>query len=183
MQAPYIAIGEIVRPQGIRGEVKLRAESGDADFYARLQSAYLLQGDEYVPVRVLHGRCAGGFAVLALEGVTDRNAAEALRGCKLYVDRAHARTLGEDENFICDLIGLRAEDTQGRPIGTLREVLRPNAVCDVYAFDTPRGEMLMPALRRAVARVDVEGGVIVLDEQALSEVAVWQNEPSPRDDD
>lgn len=182
MAAEYIQIGEIVRPQGIRGEVKLRAMCSDPAYYARLESVFLSEGGAYVPRRVLKGRCQGGFAVLQLEGVQDRNAAEALRGRGVYVDRAHAMELGEDENLICDLIGLRAEDTQGRAIGTLRDVLRPNAICDVYVFDTPRGEMMIPALKRVVARVEVDAGRIVLDEQALSEVAVWQDEKAERDD-
>ena len=182
MPADYIQIGEIVRPQGIRGEVKLRAMCSDAAYYAKLESVYLREGDSYAPRRVLRGRCQGGFAVLLLEGVEDRNAAEALRGRGVYVDRAHAMELGEDENLICDLIGLRAEDTQGKPIGTLRDVLRPNAVCDVYVFDTPRGEMMIPALKRVVARVEVEAGRIVLDENVLPEVAVWQDEKAERDE-
>ena len=182
MVEEYIQIGEIVRPQGIRGEVKLRAMCSDPAYYAQLESVYLQKGGAYVPVRVLKGRCQGGFAVLALEGIADRNAAETLRGCGVYVDRAHAMALGEDENLIGDLIGLRAEDTQGRAVGTLREVLRPNAVCDVYVFDTPRGEMMLPALRRVILRVEVEAGRMVLDENTLPEVAVWQDEPAERDE-
>ena len=182
MVVEYIQIGEIVRPQGIRGEVKLRAMCSDPAYYAQLESVYLQRGAQYTPARVLKGRCQNGFAVLLLEGVPDRNAAEALRGCGVYVDRAHAMELGEDENLIGDLIGLRAEDTRGNSVGTLREVLRPNAVCDVYVFDTPRGEMMLPALKRVVLRVEVEAGRMVLDENVLDEVAVWQDEPAERDE-
>ena len=178
----YIELGEIVRPQGIRGEVKLRAASRDASLYSRLDTVYLEENGAYAPRKVLKGRANDGFAVLLLEGVPDRNAAEALRGRRVYVDRAHAPALGEDENFVCDLIGLTAVDRQGREIGRLREVLTPNAVCDVYAFDTPRGDMMIPALKRVVVSVDVGAGRIVLDEQALAEVAVWQDEKAERDD-
>lgn len=93
------------------------------------------------------GRSYDGFAFLKLEGVTDRDQAEALRGCEVYVDRAHAIELGEDENFVCELVGLQAQDSHGEVIGRLRDVLKPNAVCDVYVFDTPRGEMMIPALQ------------------------------------
>ena len=75
----YLQIGEIVRPQGIRGEVKLRAMSSDPDRYARLKSVYLLVKGQYVEHKVVKGRCAGGFAVLQLDGVNDRNEAETLR--------------------------------------------------------------------------------------------------------
>ncbi len=153
MQQEYLQIGEIVRPQGIRGEVKLRAMTEDMSRYAR-----------------------------QLEGVNDRDAAEALRGAEVYVDRRHAIKLGADENFVCELIGLRAVDETGETIGTLRDVLKPNAVCDVYVFNTPRGELMIPALKRVVKTVDVDAGVMTLDSAALAEVAVWEDEPAERDE-
>ena len=182
MQTEYLQIGEIVRPQGIRGEVKLRAMTIDPGRYARLETVYLLENGSYRAVRVLSGRAQQGFAYLKLDGVNDRNQAEALRGRGVFVDRAHAIELGEDENFVCDLIGLQAVDTKGAPLGTLRDVLTPNAVCDVYVFDTPRGELMIPALRRVVREVDLDAGRIVLDEAVLPEVAVWEDEPAERDE-
>ena len=93
------------------------------------------------------------------------------------------RLSGTDgENAALAWLSLTAVDTQGRHIGTLREVMTPNAVCDVYVFDTERGEMMIPALRRVVCEVDVAGGKIVLDEAVLPEVAVWQDEPAERDE-
>ena len=182
MQAEFLQIGEIVKPQGIRGEVKLRAMTSDMDRYARLETVYLKEGKNYVPRKVLKGRSYDGFAFLVLEGVTDRNQAELLRGTEVYIDRAHAVELDEDENFICDLEGLEAYDTQGNHIGTLREVLTPNQICDVYVFDTPRGEMMIPALRRVVKEVDLDEEKIILDEAVLPEVAVWEDEPAERDE-
>ena len=182
MQTEYLQIGEIVRPQGFRGEVKLRAMTSDPGRYARLETVYLLENGSYRAVRVLSGRAQQGFAYLKLDGVNDRNQAEALRGRGVFVDRAHAIELCEDENFVCDLIGLQAVDTKGAPLGTLRDVLMPNAVCDVYVFDTPRGELMIPALRRVVREVDLDAGHIVLDEAVLPEVAVWEDEPAERDE-
>ena len=183
MQAEYIQIGEIVKPQGIRGEVKLRAMTSDMGRYARLEAVYLRRGGAYEERRVEKGRANDGFAYLKLEGVQSRDDAEALRGVEVYVDRAHAIELGEDENFVCDLIGLEAVDTQGNAVGRLTDVLTPNSVCDVYVFSTPRGEMMMPALRRVVREVDLAAGRMLLDAQALAEVAVWDDESAPRDDD
>lgn len=183
MQAEYIQIGEIVKPQGIRGEVKLRAMTSDMGRYARLETVYLRRSGAYEARKVEKGRANDGFAYLKLEGVQSRDDAEALRGIEVYVDRAHAIELGEDENFVCDLIGLEAVDTQGNAVGRLTDVLTPNSVCDVYVFSTPRGEMMMPALRRVVKEVDLTAGRMLLDAQALAEVAVWEDESAPQDDD
>ena len=123
MQQEYLQIGEIVRPQGIRGEVKLRAMTEDMSRYARLESVFLKKNGRMEEKKVLKGRSYDGFAFLQLEGVSDRDAAEALRGAEVYVDRRHAIKLGADENFVCELIGLRAVDETGETIGTLRDVL------------------------------------------------------------
>lgn len=182
MQQEFLQIGEIVKPQGIRGEVKLKAMTSDLTRYARLEYVYLLRKGEYVKTKVEKGRTYDGFAFLKLEGVRDRNEAEMMRGVKVFVDREHAIELDEDENFVCDLIGLTAVDTKGNEIGTLRDVLTPNTVCDVYVFDTPRGEMMIPALRRVVKEVDLDEETITLDEAVLPEVAVWEDEPAERDE-
>lgn len=182
MQQEYLQIGEIVRPQGIRGEVKLRAMTEDMSRYARLETVFLKQNGQYVPRRVKKGRSYDGFAFLQLEDVNDRDAAEALRGTEVYIDRAHAIKLGADENFVCELIGLEAVDENGEKIGRLRDVLKPNSVCDVYVFDTARGELMIPALKRVVQKVDVEAGKMILNSQTLSEVAVWEDEPAERDE-
>ena len=126
MQQEYLQIGEIVRPQGIRGEVKLRAMTEDMSRYARLESVFLKKNGQMEEKKVLKGRSYDGFAFLQLEGVNDRDAAEALRGAEVYVDRRHAIKLGADENFVCELIGLRAVDETGETIGTLRDVLKPS---------------------------------------------------------
>ena len=173
MQQEYLQIGEIVRPQGIRGEVKLRAMTEDMSRYARLESVFLKKNGQMEEKKVLKGRSYDGFAFLQLEGVSDRDAAEALRGAEVYVDRRHAIKLGADENFVCELIGLRAVDETGETIGTLRDVLKPNAVCDVYVFNTPRGELMIPALKRVVKTVNVDAGVMTLDSAALAEVAIF----------
>lgn len=61
-------------------------------------------------------------------------------------------------------------------------MLKPNTVCDVYVFDTARGELMIPALKRVVRKVDVDAGVMTLDRAALNEVAVWEDEPAERDE-
>lgn len=121
--------------------------------------------------------CAEDDVFLMLEGVRDRNAAEALRGVKLWVDRAHARELGEDEVYIADILGAEAYDTQGNRVGTLREVLTPGGV-DVFVFDTPTGTLMAPALKTVLLELDAEGGRIVLDEKRLEEVGLYEDRRS-----
>ena len=72
MQQEYLQIGEIVRPQGIRGEVKLRAMTEDMSRYARLESVFLKKGGRLEEKKVLKGRSYDGFAFLQLETTATR---------------------------------------------------------------------------------------------------------------
>ena len=167
----YLVIGEITKPQGVRGEVKLRPITCDPGRFDALTLAYLRRGEDYLPVRLTVNRRAQDAVYLSVEGVDDRDAAEKLRGELLYLDRAHAVELDEDTNFLCDLIGLRGVDDEGGDWGVLRDVLQPGGN-DVYVFEGGRGQVLVPALKSVVKKVDLEAGVMLLVAARLREVAV-----------
>ncbi len=177
MRQAYLLLGEVVRPQGIRGEVKLKHYTDDPERFFELETVYHREGAEYVPMKVTGARVQKDDVYLTLEGVDDRNAAEKLRGLKLWVDRAHARELGEDEVFIADILGAKAYDTKGTEVGTLREVLTPGGA-DVFVFDTPKGTLMVPALKTVLITLDAENGRIILDENRLSEVALYEDRDS-----
>ena len=71
--------------------------------------------------------------------------------------------------------GLRGVDSAGRDLGTLKDVLQPGGN-DVYVFEGPLGEVLVPALKSVVLRVDLEKGEMLLDAKRLSEVAVFDED-------
>jgi len=178
MLQPYLLIGEIVRPQGIRGEVKVRHYTDDPTRFEELTSV-LLQGEnsKMVPLKITGCRVQKNDVFLAFDGITDRNGAETLRGTTLYIDRAHARKLNEDQVFIADILGAVAYDKAGNTVGTLKEVLTPGGV-DVFVFDTPYGALMVPALKTVLLELDAKGGKIILDEARLSEVALYEDSDS-----
>ena len=167
-----LLLGTVVKPQGLNGEVKLRHETGDASRFLTLKSALMLLNGALSPVRVLSARLSGEDVYLTLEGVETREAAEALRGAELYVERKNARPLEAGEVFIADLIGLMAVDTRGNRIGTLTDVLQPGGT-DVLVFQTPEGPLMAPHLKRLVKSITKD--LIVLDEAVLPEVGVYEN--------
>jgi 16S rRNA processing protein RimM len=171
----YLLIGEITKPQGVGGEVKVQPLTDDPNRFLELNQVYFQSGDGYEPRPVSGARVSGEYAYLSFPGVNDRDKAEGLRWQKLYVDRAHAVKLSQDEVFICDLIGCEAVDTNGNVIGALVHVLQPGGSTDVYVFDTPKGRMLMPALKAAIPHVDVKARKIVLNADKLPEVAFFED--------
>ena len=173
MLTPYIEIGEVLRPHGIQGLVKVRPETDDPERFLELSQVWLMENGSYRPAEIREAAVrADGFVYLRLDRAATRNDAEKQRGLSLYVDRANARTLKENEWFICDLIGCEVSDDSGTVLGRVTDVMQPGPN-DVFVIRTPRGEMLVPILRQVLTRVDVENRQIVLDRERLKEVAVF----------
>ena len=172
MLQAYLAIGQVLKPHGVRGEVKVKPLTDDPRRFFALERVFLRDSEGYAPHGAHCIRVHDGFAYLRFDGAEDRAAAETLRGQLLYVDRAHAVELPEDTEFICDLIGCVAFDTRGERVGALTDVLQPGAH-DVYVFDTPDGELLVPALKRVILEVDVAARRMLIDSRTLAEVAVY----------
>ena len=172
MPDAYLLIGEITKPQGVRGELKARPITCDPERFYDLEQVYIMEGSAYV-ARGVSVRSAGPDAVyFRMDGVETRDDAEKMRGTMLYIDREHAVDLGEDENFVVDLIGCACEDTDGRVYGKLTDVLQPGGN-DVYVVKGPTGEILIPALKSVVLKVDIQEKRMLLDAKRLREVAVF----------
>ncbi len=175
MLSQYLMIGEITKPQGVRGEVKVRPCTCDPERFEGLDTVYIEKDGGYAPLKITVNRLGTDAVFMNVAGVTDRDMAEKLRGMRLYIDRAHAVELDGDSNFITDLYGLRGVVDDGRDLGKLTEVMQPGGN-DVYVFKGPLGEVLVPALKSVVLAVDLQAGQMRLDGRRLNEVAVFDED-------
>ena len=157
--ADWLAIGKIVAPQGVKGEVRVYP---DSDFPARFQDPgqrWLLrsQASEPEPVELLAGRyLAGkGLYVIQLAGVANRSQAEALRGALLLVPQSDRPPLEPGEFHILDLIGLEVFDqsTQER-VGTVTRIVSAgNDLLEVELIN--KQTALIPLVKEIVPIVDL----------------------------
>lgn len=170
----YLMIGEVLKPQGIRGEAKIKPYAAELDAFLAWTTLYVRAGEGYAPIAAKCSRVHDGFAYVTLGECASPEDVEKLRGKQLFIDRAHAAPLAEDEVYISDLIGCRAVDETGAEVGELTDVLQHGAV-DVYVFRTPRGTMMAPALRDVFPKVDVAAGRITVHSARLGEVAVFED--------
>lgn len=174
MLSKYIAWGTVLKPQGIKGQVKIGVELLDEEWISDLEEVYLLENGEYRPIAIQNPsvRYHENAVYAYLNHCTNRNDAELQRGWQLYVDRNDVE-MPENQDLIDDLIGCSAITRSGEKIGTLKEVFHLPAN-DVYVFDTPKGEMMLPALLKVMPEIDTENQIIYIDEKVLPEVAVYQ---------
>ena len=110
------------------------------------------------PVRVLQSRVHKSQLIVSLEGVTDVNAAMALKNKVVCIDRADAK-LPEGRFFVQDLLGLPVRSDDGQELGTLSDVLDlPQG--QVYVVQGAR-EILIPDVPEFILNVDAESGITV----------------------
>jgi len=171
----YLLIGEITKPQGVQGELKVRPITCDPWRFEDLDFAFVKEGESYKKVSISVRKVNEDAVYLRMEGVLTRNDAETMRGTQLFIDRENAVELDEDSTFICDLMGLKGVLTDGGEIGKIIDVMQPGGN-DVYVFKGKRGEVLVPALKSVVVKVDLNEGVMLLDSARMAEVAVYSDE-------
>jgi len=157
----YIAIGKIVGPHGIRGEVKVSVMTDYPERFRPGARLYLGSEEAAVPAEIAAVRPHKNMLLVLLTGVPDRNAAELLRDRFFLIPEAEAMPLGEHENYAHDLIDLAVETVEGEALGRLTEILFTGAN-DVYVVVGAEGELLVPALREVVLEVDLTAGRMVV---------------------
>ena len=149
--------GVITSTHSIRGEVKVFPTTDDAQSFRELKKVYLDTGKEQIPLEIEHVKFFKQFAILKFKGIDNINDIEKYKGKSLMIDREDASPLGEDEYYIGDMIGMDVyTDDPAEHFGVLRDVLETGAN-DVYIIDSDRhGEVLVPAIRQCILRVDTE---------------------------
>lgn len=146
---------------GIRGELRVKTFTGDPLALADYGPLYSRDGRAF---EIVDLRQQGNVLVVRFKGINDRNAAEALNGTQLSVDRsALPDDLEEGEFYHADLVGLSVKDDAGAVIGKVAAVQNYGGG-DILAVTLAMGgEALIPFTQAAVPDVSIVGGYIVVD--------------------
>lgn len=154
-KSQYLEAGRIINTHGLRGEVKIEVWADSPEFLCGFKTLYI--GSRAAAVR--SSRVHSGFVVAALEGVEDINAAMALKGKVVRIDRDDA-SLPEGRVFVADIIGARVVSDAGEELGVLAEVLERPAN-NVYVVKGGR-EILIPETPEFILSLDADNGVITV---------------------
>lgn len=156
-----IALAAVAGAHGIKGELRLKLFSDSFESLSRHEQLYVGGAKR----RLLGVRDGGKTAVARFEGVNDRSAAEALRGALIEVDRSALPLLEDDEYYHTDLIGLVAEDRDGKRVGIIVAVENYGAG-DLLEIESRDGRRSLIPFRPGIA--DLEDGRILLDPEFLA---------------
>ena len=166
-----IQVGHITGAYGLRGGIRVSPYSLDADALLSVKT-WWLDKPSLRTVQVRNAKYHSGDVTATLVDVTDREAAEALKGATVQVSRADFPELPEDEYYWTDLIGLDTVNLQGEALGKVTDMMHngaqsilritpeadPNAAPDAKA-----PERLVPFVDQYVKTVDLQARLITLD--------------------
>jgi len=156
-----LRVGQVVRPHGLRGQLKVKWLALEVPLDPGT-TLYLGEGAAAEPVRVAAVSALNPpFLLLTVDGCTSVEGAEGLRGASLWMARGALPALEGDAYYVADLLGMRVESDTGDPLGEVVEVIETGAA-DVYVVRGAGGELLLPAIREVVRRVDLAARLIVV---------------------
>ncbi len=162
-----LLIGRILRPRGLKGELKAEVYSSDPHWLLGYAGSVIIDGKAYRVQKFAH---EGAFGYIQLDGVTTVEEAEALRDKDVYARRDELPKNKDGEYFIVDILGLDVI-VGGDNIGTVVDVAQYGSA-DVYTVKTKDGLLSFPALKTLIKSIDLEAGKMTLDATIFERVVV-----------
>ena len=163
----WVPLGVVGRSRGLRGDVWFRAYNEDTEALAPGVQVRLTLKEAKTRTATIEWLVDESKGLLAhFVGVDDRDAAEALTGARVELQRKDFPALEEGEYYHCDLPGMVVFDRKGERVG---EVVRIEAypTIDALVVKTADGEVEVPVSDAFVDAMDVAGGRVVIDADAV----------------
>jgi len=156
----FLLIGEIGKPHGVRGEVKVFPQTELPERFTWLEFVYLGR-ERPRRVGVESARVNGTSVLLKLAGYDDRNAAETLRGEWLQVPEEEGIPLAEGEYYLYQLEGIVVVTEEGDSLGRIVNIIETGAN-NVFVVGGGRGEILIPDTEQVVLDIDFDTGIMTI---------------------
>jgi 16S rRNA processing protein RimM len=160
-------IGEIVKPHGIRGEVKAYSYSEKPENFKHYKRI-VLQETAASGTRVYNivkSREQGKLAILKLEGVASREAAETLQGSRIWLKKTQFPKLDSDEYYWHQLKGLLVITESGQKLGKVTKLFS-TAAHDIMVVTDADNEYMIPVEGPIIRNIDEQGGKIIISPPA-----------------
>lgn len=156
-------IGVVTHAHGIKGELKVSPLTDSLRYYEDADSVILETKRGLATYPVTRMRAAAGTWILTLEGVADRDGAEALQGASVLLEDSRLRPLAPGEYFHHDLIGCTVETLSGEAVGRIEEVMETGANDVLVVSRAGGGGVMVPMIASVVKAVDVAAKKVRID--------------------
>lgn len=163
--AKFVSVGKIINFHGIKGEAKVGCSKNQQDFFVSLETVYLKNDGEYLPLKILSAKPHKNMMIVKFEGINSINEILPYKGSLLFVEDTVIReNLEEDEFLIDELVGLEVFDNEdGKKLGFVIGVSN-NGASDLISVKTNSKKIcLIPFVKAIVPIVDIQNKKIIIN--------------------
>jgi 16S rRNA processing protein RimM len=157
-----VCVGVVLGAFGVRGWVKVRSFTDPEKNILNYSLWHLEMAGDSRPIRPLQGHGAGQGWAVQLEGIEDRDAAVALRGNQIFVERSLLSPLPAGQYYWADLVGLAVHNEQDVELGVIEDMMETGAN-DVMIVRGEREHLVPFVMGQYVKAVDLEQGFVRVD--------------------
>lgn len=159
-------IGQCLKPQGIKGEVKVKPMTDDLERFIGLENVDIqLPDGSYKNIGIDSVRIDAKFAYILFDDVNDRSGAEKYRNTVLWIDKTDAVKLPDGRFFIGDVIDCAVVTKDGRKLGKVYDIFQTGSN-DVYVVKGKQRDILLPALK-ILMEINIAEKLIIVDQNAM----------------
>ena len=162
-------IGQIVKAQGIKGEVKVK--SNDSALQLIKKHRQLFVGNTEMKVKSI--RIDGDFAYILFLEVDSRNKAEELRECEVFADKSSIE-LSENDYYISDIVDCKIIFADGEEVGIVQEVLQNGKSADIFVVKG-KANVMFPFLKDLIVEINTLNKRIIVNKARFNEVALYED--------
>lgn len=165
-----ILIAKVLKPQGLKGEIKCKLENNDYSVIENITEVFL-QGKD-IPTRIKSKSFRGGYLYLTIGTIDCREKADLIRGFNIYANRKELN-IEEDEFMISDLVGAQVLAEDGAEIGVLEDVQNYGAT-DLFVIRQYGREYMIPFVKDIVKKVNTSAKLVVVDKAKYDEAKICE---------
>jgi len=169
MDMDKIETGAVAKPQGIKGELKIKLFADDFSSVKNLKRLEI-NGSEYKVERFISS--GKEEAIVKLLGLDDRNGAELLRSALVYAEKSEI-AVPKGKYFIKDVLGSSLVLSSGKEIGRIYDIVKGNV--DYYYIETAEGKAVFPLVKALETKIDIENKTVTVNAKAFTEVVLYED--------
>lgn len=153
LDTKYLAIGKVLRPHGVRGELRLEVYTESAANLETVETLYV--GDKQRPYPLEAARIHQKILLIKLKGCDDRDQADTFRGELISIAAESAAPLKPGQYYHHQIIGLKVVSDEGEALGTISEIIETGSN-DVYVVKNGDTELLVPSIKSVVLKIEMD---------------------------